>query len=165
MKLALSKIVPNDDNPRTIKEKEFNELVESLIEFPEMAEARPIILNKNNLILGGNMRFKAMQHLEWNEAPVMVVDWSEEKQREFIIRDNISNGDWDYDVLANEWEQLKLEAWGLHIPEIEVESTNAPNLSIEEQYKVEVTCSNEEQQENLYNQLTNEGFDCRLLTL
>jgi hypothetical protein len=114
--IPISKVIPNSDNPRYIKEEKFKKLVQSLKDFPEMANARPIVVNKEMVALGGNMRLKAMQEAGWTEVPVKVVDWSEEKQREFIIKDNVGFGDWNWDELANTWDEMELDAWGLDVP-------------------------------------------------
>jgi hypothetical protein len=111
--IPISKVRPNEDNPRYIKEEKFKKLVQSLKDFPEMAKARPIVVNKEMVALGGNMRLKAMQEAGWSEVPVEIVDWSEEKQREFIIKDNVGFGDWDWDELANTWNSVELEEWGM----------------------------------------------------
>jgi len=111
--IPISKVIPNSDNPRYIKEEKFKKLVQSLKDFPEMANARPIVVNKEMVALGGNMRLKAMQEAGWKEVPVEIVDWSEEKQREFIIKDNVGFGDWDWDELANTWNSVELEEWGM----------------------------------------------------
>jgi DNA modification methylase len=84
-----------------------------------MANIRPIVCNTDMVILGGNMRFKAMQAAGWKEVPVEVVDWPEDKQAEFVIKDNVSGGEWDWDMLANQWDAEKLEAWGLDLPHID----------------------------------------------
>ncbi len=109
----------NPANPRIIKDDKFAKLVQSLKEFPEMANIRPIVCNTDMVILGGNMRFKAMQAAGWKEVPVEVVDWPEDKQAEFVIKDNVSGGEWDWDMLANQWDAEKLEAWGLDLPHID----------------------------------------------
>jgi len=114
--IAISKVRPNSDNPRYIKDEKFKKLVQSLRDFPEMANVRPIVVNKEMIVLGGNMRLKAMQEAGWSEVPVQVVDWSEEKQREFIIKDNVGFGEWDWDELANTWNEMELDAWGLDVP-------------------------------------------------
>jgi len=114
--IAINKVIPNSDNPRYIKEEKFKKLVQSLKDFPEMANARPIVVNKEMVALGGNMRLKAMQEAGWKEVPVKIVDWSEEKQREFIIKDNVGFGEWDWDELANTWDEMELDAWGLDVP-------------------------------------------------
>lgn len=114
--VKISKVRPNEDNPRYIKEEKFKKLVQSLKDFPEMANARPIVVNKDMVALGGNMRLKAMQEAGWKEVPVEIVDWTEEQQREFIIKDNVGFGEWDWDMIANEWDTEKLEDWGLDLP-------------------------------------------------
>lgn len=115
--VKISSIIPNKDNPRIIKDEKFNKLVKSLKEFPEMATVRPIVVNKEMVVLGGNMRLKAMIEAGWKEAPVQVVDWPEEKQREFIIKDNVGFGEWDWDMIANEWDTEQVQEWGLDIPD------------------------------------------------
>jgi hypothetical protein len=125
--IAISKVRPNSDNPRYIKDEKFKKLVQSLRDFPEMANVRPIVVNKEMVVLGGNMRLKAMQEAGWSEVPVQVVDWSEEKQREFIIKDNVGFGEWDWDELANTWNAEELKDWGLDVwqPEEEVDYSGA----------------------------------------
>jgi DNA modification methylase len=115
--VPISKVKANPANPRTIKDDKFAKLVESLKNFPEMANVRPIIVNADMVALGGNMRLKAMKDAGWKQVPVIVVDWPIEKQREFIIKDNVGFGDWDWDTLANEWDAEPLEDWGLDIPD------------------------------------------------
>jgi DNA modification methylase len=112
----IAEIKPNPNNPRIIKDEKFHKLVQSLKDFPEMASVRPIVVNQDMVILGGNMRFKAMKEAKWKQIPVEVVDWDEEKQREFIIKDNVGFGEWDWDDLANSWNAEELEAWGLDVP-------------------------------------------------
>lgn len=135
MQLRADQIKLNPNNPRIIKDDKFKKLVQSLKDFPEMAKIRPVVLNKEHIILGGNMRYKAMQEAGWTDIPVTIVDWSEEKQREFIIKDNVSGGEWDWDVLANEWDTELLDEWGLDTPdnwnEKEVEEDEAPEVSSE----------------------------------
>lgn len=114
--LPIRRIRPNADNPRYIKEDKFKKLVKSLRDFPEMANVRPIVVNTEMVVLGGNMRLKAMQEAGWQEVPVKVVDWPEEKQREFIIKDNVGFGEWDWDELANTWDAEELNEWGLDVP-------------------------------------------------
>ena len=115
--LKIAEVKENPNNPRILKDDKFKKLVKSLKEFPEMANVRPLVLNKENIILGGNMRFKAMKEAGWKEVPVQIVDWSIEKQNEFIIKDNVGFGEWDWDILANEWNTEELTEWGLDIPD------------------------------------------------
>lgn len=117
--IPLKDIKPNPNNPRIIKDDKFAKLVQSLKDLPEMATVRPIVVNADMVVLGGNMRLKAMKEAGWKEAPVEVVDWDEEKQRQFIIKDNVGFGEWDWDMIANEWDAEQLEEWGLYIPKFE----------------------------------------------
>lgn len=123
--VSITNIKPNPSNPRLIKDDKFKKLVQSLIDFPEMANVRPIVVNQDMVILGGNMRFKAMKEAKWKEIPVEVVDWDESKQREFIIKDNVGFGEWDWDDLANNWDAEELDKWGLDVPQFEAEQLEA----------------------------------------
>ena len=120
-KVKIGKIKPSPDNPRIIRDDKFKKLVRSLSDFPQMAEVRPIVVNKDGFIIGGNMRYKAMKEAGWKEVPVVMVDWDEAKQKEFVIKDNVGFGEWDWDALANEWSDLPLDDWGLDIPEFDEE--------------------------------------------
>lgn len=132
-KVPISQVKENPNNPRFIKDEKFKSLVKSIKEFPEMAEVRELVVNKDMVILGGNMRFKAMKEAGWTEVPVRIVDWPEEKQREFVVKDNVSGGEWDWESLANQYDMLELEDWGLELPNLleqkkEVEEDEAPEL-------------------------------------
>jgi len=134
--MKISDIKSNPNNPRIIKDENFKKLVQSIKDFPEMLDARPLVLNKDNVILGGNMRFRAAKEAGLKELPVKIVDWSEDKQKEFIIKDNVSGGDWDWDTLANEWSAEDLDKWGLETPDgwgepDEIEEDEAPEVSDE----------------------------------
>ena len=117
-KVSISEVKPNPSNPRIIKDAKFKKLVQSLKDFPEMASVRPIVVNSDMVVLGGNMRLKAMIEAGWDKVPVEVVEWGQEKQMEFIIKDNVGFGEWDWELLANEWDVDELEAWGLDVPEL-----------------------------------------------
>ena len=114
--IKVSDIKSNPNNPRVIKDDKFDKLVTSIKEFPEMLEARPIVVNPDMVVLGGNMRLKALKAAGVKEAPVYVSTWDEIKQKEFIIKDNVSFGEWDWDTLANEWDAEELGEWGLDLP-------------------------------------------------
>lgn len=136
LSVNITDIKPNPKNPRTIKDENFKKLVQSIKDFPEMLEVRPLVLNKDHIILGGNMRFKAAKEAGITDLPVQIVDWSKEKQDEFIIKDNVSGGEWDWDMLANEWDTDLLDDWGLELPDSikepeEVEEDEAPEVSSE----------------------------------
>ena len=122
-RMKLSTLKANPKNPRLIKDDKFRKLVKSIEEFPEMLEARPIVVNPDMIVIGGNMRFKACKAAGLKEAPVYMATWGETKDREFIIKDNVSSGENDFDILANEWDSLELDDWGLDVwqPEEETE--------------------------------------------
>jgi len=115
-KVKINAIKNNPKNPRLCKDDKFKKLVKSIKEFPEMESVRPIVVNKDMIILGGNMRYKAMIECGYKEVNVEVVDWSEQKQNEFIIKDNVGFGEWEWDEIANSWDMEQLEGWGLDLP-------------------------------------------------
>jgi len=122
--MKLSKIKSNPNNPRLIKDDKFKKLVQSISEFPEMMEKRPIVcvtdVDGSIFPLGGNMRLKALQELKYKDIPdswiLMADELTEEKRREFVIKDNVGFGEWDWDDLANNWDAEQLTDWGLDIP-------------------------------------------------
>ena len=116
-RVDIRQIRPNPDNPRFIKEGKFEKLVKSIKEFPEMLELRPIVVNQDMVVLGGNMRLKACEEAGIEQVPIIFADnLTEEQQKEFIIKDNSSFGEWDWDLLANEWDVDLLNEWGLDVP-------------------------------------------------
>lgn len=117
-KININKIKPNENNPRFIKDDKFKELVKSIQDFPEMLELRPIVVDENHMVLGGNMRLRACKEAGIKDVPIKVAEGlTEEQKREFIIKDNIGFGQWDWDILANEWDSESLNDWGLYVPE------------------------------------------------
>ena len=123
-KVKISEVKPNPNNPRLIKDDKFRKLVKSIQDFPDMLNVRPIVVNKDMIVLGGNMRLKAIKEAGHTEVAVEIVDWSEDKQKEFIVKDNVGYGEWDWDDLANNWDAQELTDWGLDIPNF----TTEPNL-------------------------------------
>ena len=116
VKTKISLIKTNPNNPRLIKDDKFKKLVKSIKEFPEMLSIRPIVVNEDNIVLGGNMRLKACKEAGLKEIPIIKTsDLTAEQQREFIVKDNVGFGEWDWDHLTNEWDLDKLEEWGLDI--------------------------------------------------
>jgi DNA modification methylase len=114
--IKIKDIKLNPNNPRLIKDAKFKKLVQSIKDFPEMLDIRPVVVNKDMIILGGNMRYKACVEAGIKEIPTIITDLTEAQQREFLIKDNTSGGEWDWDILANEWEAEQLEDWGLDLP-------------------------------------------------
>jgi hypothetical protein len=121
MKYELIKIglvKPNPNNPRLIKDEKFEKLVKSITEFPDMLKLRPIVVNEDMEVLGGNMRLKACIAAGLKEIPIIkAINLTPEQQKEFIIKDNVGYGEWDWDMLANEWDAIDLQEWGLDIPD------------------------------------------------
>ena len=115
--MKVSEIKSNPNNPRIIKDDKFKKLVQSIKDFPEMLELRPIVIDENNIVLGGNMRLKACIEAGLKDVPVKVAKGLNEKQKaEFIIKDNVGFGEWNWDTLANEWDSEQLTDWGLNLP-------------------------------------------------
>jgi len=128
-KIHISKIQENKKNPRVIKGYKFEKLVKSIKDFPKMMELRPIIVNDQNVILGGNMRYKAAVEAGLNEVfIVQAKNLTPKQQEEFIIKDNSSFGEWDWDILANEWEIKELSDWGLDLPKIYFDEDKEPEI-------------------------------------
>ena len=114
--LKTKDIKPNPNNPRIIKDDKFAKLVQSIKDFPEMLELRPIVIDADNIVLGGNMRLKALTELGVKEVPVIKAeDLTEDQKRQFIIKDNVGFGEWEWDILANEWDEKELNEWGLDL--------------------------------------------------
>lgn len=212
-KVKVTQVAVNAANPRLITEEKFHKLVISLLVFPKMLEYRPVVVDDKLTALGGNMRVKALQHINemsleeitqtfgtnkdfqakteaeqrqiiefwqaWKQQPTIPIikasTLSEAEQREFIIKDNVSFGKWDWDMLANEWETDKLIDWGMDVWEPVEENENNNNDNIEDlkdlsnkivsEFKIEVDCLNEQTQEELFNELNGRGLKCRILTL
>jgi hypothetical protein len=112
----ISEVKPNPNNPRIIKDDKFAKLVQSIKDFPKMLEIRPIVVNADMIVLGGNMRLKACKEAGLKKVHIIKADdLTEEQQREFIIKDNVSGGEWDWEQLANEWNSEDLDKWGLDV--------------------------------------------------
>jgi len=123
--MRITDIKPNPNNPRIIKDNKFKLLVKSIQEFPEMLELRPIVIDENNIVLGGNMRLKACIEAGLTDVPVKVASLTEQQKNEFIIKDNVGFGEWDWDDLANNWNVEELTDWGLDIPNFDSEVLEA----------------------------------------
>jgi DNA modification methylase len=137
--MNINEIKPNPNNPRIIKDDKFKKLVKSIQDFPQMLELRPIVIDENNIVLGGNMRLKACIEAGLTDVPVkQAKELTEEQKKEFIVKDNVGYGEWDWDDLANNWDEQLLTEWGLDIPnfdanvlEAEEDGFSAPEGGIE----------------------------------
>jgi site-specific DNA-methyltransferase (adenine-specific) len=130
MQVKISAIKANKNNPRQIKDDKFKKLVQSIREFPEMLEKRPLVcftdVDGKYVVLGGNMRLKASQEVGLKEIPIVLADdWTQEQRDEFLIKDNVGFGEWDWDQLANEWDVELLDKWGLDVPNFDKEVLEA----------------------------------------
>lgn len=170
-KVLIKNIKMNPNNPRIIKDDKFKKLVKSIKEFPEMLEVRPIVVDDDMVILGGNMRTKACMEAGLKEVFIIKFsDLSEEKKKEFIIKDNVGYGEWDFDMLIQDWNVDNLIEWGLDVPESiddEEQKKEEKDLSddIKNDFRIEILFNNEKEQEIAYNELKNNGYECRILTL
>lgn len=145
--LKINEIKINPNNPRLIKDVNFKRLVQSVTDFPEMLNLRPIVVNKDMVILGGNMRYKACIEAGIKEVPVIIADnLTPEQENEFLIKDNVSGGEWDWDILANVWNAEELENWGLNIPifiedqDIDFDNINSNEDRSSDKQSKSVTC-------------------------
>ena len=168
--LRLSDLKLNEANPRVIKDDKFKKLVESIKSFPQMMELRPIVVDEMNVIQGGNMRYRALVELGYKEVPEGWVkqgkELTPEQWREFVIKDNVGFGEWDFEMLANEWNADELQEWGLDLP-VSLGTIDPKDLSnqLKETFEVIISCTDETHQEQVYNKMIGEGYECRVLTL
>jgi len=167
--MLITDIKPNPNNPRLIKDNKFKQLVKSIQDFPQMLELRPIVIDENNMVLGGNMRLKACIEAGLKDVPVkQAKDLTEAQKKEFIIKDNVGFGEHDWSELANNWDVELIQEWGLDIPNFEqIDEKEQIDLSdkLKSEFKIEIICKSEEEQEQTYNKLIEQNYECRLLTL
>jgi hypothetical protein len=132
IKVKISEVKSNPNNPRIIKDDKFQKLVKSIKEFPEMLSIRPIVVNSDMVVLGGNMRLKACKEAGLKEIVIIKADdLTEEQQNQFIIKDNVSFGEWDWDELANKWDEKSLKEWGI---DLNINFDFQPNLNPTSEY-------------------------------
>jgi hypothetical protein len=164
--VSINEVKSNPNNPRIIKDDKFKKLVTSIKELPQMLELRPIVVNEDMVVLGGNMRLKACKEAGLKEIPIIKAsELNEEQQRAFIIKDNVGFGEWDWDALANEWDAEQLAEWGLDVPNFDAGELDDLSEQIQPTFRIEVLCKDEEHQEKTYNKLIADGHECKLLTL
>jgi DNA modification methylase len=140
-KVKISEVKANPNNPRLIKDDKFKKLVKSIQEFPEMLSLRPIVVNADMIVLGGNMRLKACKEAGLKEVDIIKADdLTEEQQKQFIIKDNVGFGEWDWEDLANNWDSEQLTNWGLDIPDFKTEVLEAEedDYQIPEELKTDI---------------------------
>lgn len=167
----LTEIKLNPDNPRTISKKDMDLLVKSLKDFPEMLELREIVVDETMTVLGGNMRTLALRKVGVKEATAKIVSGlTPEQKREFIIKDNSNYGTYDLDALANSWGDLPLVDWGVDLPADWLGGGSGPSgiadageSNYKEQYGVIIICKSAEHQEEVYNKILADGYECKVV--
>lgn len=167
--VKLYKIKGNPKNPRIIKNDKYKKLVASIKEFPQMLEKRPIVVDEDMMVLGGNMRLKASKDAGLKEVWIDIAEgWTKEQKDEFVVKDNVNFGEWEWDMLANDWDSVKLADWGLDVWQNEDDEQNNDvndiSDNIAEEYRVEIELTSEREQEQVFNELTQKGYKCRILT-
>jgi ParB-like chromosome segregation protein Spo0J len=156
-------IIAHPNNPRIIKDDKFKRLVKSIQEFPEMLELRPIVVDDNYVVLGGNMRLRACKEAGLTRVPIIKASaLTAEQQKRFIIADNVGFGEWDWDTLANEWDPNQLVEWGLDVPIFDPETNDQDEPVKNESYIIEVKCDDEDSRQAIYNKMIELGFNCYL---
>ena len=165
----ISQVKTNPNNPRIIKNDKFQKLVKSIQEFPEMLKLRPIVVDEDMMVLGGNMRLKASKDAGLKQVWIEIAEGlTEAQKKEFIVKDNVGFGEWEWDMLANELDSVQLAEWGLDVWQNEDDEQNNDvndiSDNIAEEYRVEIELTSEREQEQVYNELTKKGYKCRILT-
>lgn len=137
-RVPITEVKANPSNPRTIRDEAFQKLVKSIREFPQMLELRPLVVDADGVVLGGNMRLRACQSAGLTEVPVVFASsLTREQQREFIIKDNVGYGEWEWDVLATEWDVSQLAEWGLDVPDAIDAAQDGEEVEIEQSVQLE----------------------------
>jgi ParB-like chromosome segregation protein Spo0J len=169
-KVSIGLVKSNPSNPRVIKDNKFRKLVKSIKDFPEMLEIRPIVVDDNMIVLGGNMRLKACKEAQLNEIYIIKVNnLTKEQQAEFIIKDNSSFGEWDWDVLKDEWDVILLDDWGLDVPEEKEnnddddDDDNDEQPIISQMWFLNIQMDNENDCQIWYEKLQAEGLNCKIV--
>lgn len=164
-KVNINEVKTNPKNPRLIKDDKFRKLVKSIEEFPQMLELRPIVVDENNIVLGGNMRLKACKEAGLKEVFIVKAEGLTELQKdEFIVKDNVGFGEWDWDILANEWDADKLDEWGLDVPIFkEHEEIEPSGYDLTQKWFLNIEFENEQDCEKWYNSLIEEGLICKIV--
>ncbi len=151
--VKISQVKGNPNNPRIIKNDKFKKLVKSIQEFPEMLKLRPIVVDENMIVLGGNMRLKASKDAGLKEVWIEIAEGlTEEQKKEFIVKDNVGFGEWEWDMLANEWDSVQLAEWGLDVwqNEDDIETTDEFSLPDGEKSNLEqITYTLTKEQSNI----------------
>jgi hypothetical protein len=154
-------LIPHPNNPRFIRDDKFKKLVKSIKDFPEMLDLRPIIVDQNMIVLGGNMRLRACKEAGIERVPVIKAGHlTADQQTQFIIKDNVGFGEWDYDILANCFDENDLIEWGIDLPMFAPLVDEKEPSEPKESFIIEVKCADLDDREKQYNKLIEQGFSC-----
>lgn len=159
-------IKSNPNNPRVIRDAKYKQLLKSIKDFPQMLNLRPLVIDENNMVLGGNMRLKALKELGYKEVPVMKADeLNDEQKKEFIIKDNLPYGEWDTEMLANEWDTEQLQEWGLDVPSWDPqEETEPSDYDQQQNWFLNIRFATEQECQQWYERLLKEGLDIKIVS-
>jgi hypothetical protein len=153
--VKISKVKGNPSNPRMIKNDKFKKLVKSIQEFPEMLKLRPIVVDEDMMVLGGNMRLKASKDAGLKEVWIEIAEGlTEEQKKEFIVKDNVGFGEWEWDMLGNEWDSVQLAEWGLDVWQNEDDLEDIEEIvDFSESVNFIIKCNNLKQLEEMQTKL------------
>ena len=155
----------NPKNPRIIKDSRFKDAVKSIKAFPQMLQLRPIVVNAEMMILGGDKRYLASVEAGLLEVPIIIADnLTEAQQREFVIKDNVGFGEWDWELLAKDWDAVELGEWGLEFDDNTETSPEAAPIDNASAWFLSIEFDSEQDAESLYNRLESEGYKCKIVT-
>jgi ParB-like chromosome segregation protein Spo0J len=161
-KVGIETIFENPTNPRSINKHKFQKLVNSVKDFPEMLSLRPIVVNGDMVILGGNMRYKACKEIGLKEVYIIqAADLTDKQAEEFIIKDNVGFGEWDWDVLANDWDIKELEDWGLDGFPFEEDEKEEEEIDIKSWF-LNIEFETETEVQNWYEKLKKENLNLKI---
>lgn len=161
----IDSIFSNEKNPRIIRDKKFIDLCKSIKDFPEMRSLRPIIVNKEGVILGGNMRHKGEREVGNKTVYIIrALHFTKAQEEEFIIKDNLGFGEWDWEILANEWDQNLLVEWGMDLPKESGENADQSDVTPLQEFYLNVKCRDENHAKELYQHFHGEGLEVKIIT-
>ena len=160
--MNIKEIKFNNTNPRTISDSKLEQLKKSIKEFPKMLELRPLVIDEDNIVLGGNMRLKACRELGITDIPVKKIEGlTQEQKNEFIIKDNLGYGEWDWDILFEDWNIEQLKDWGMDIKDDEYKEIEEDED--EGDWFLNIEFTNEADVEYWFDKLKNEGLKCKII--
>ena len=167
--VSIKDVKMNENNPRFIKDDKFKKLVKSIKDFPEMLNVRPIVVDEDMIVLGGNMRLKACQSAGLKQVSIIKFNnLTEDKKKEFIVKDNVGYGEWDFDYLSTQWDSISLDEWGLDVPKFDLGNGDEPeekDVKIHSMFQITIDFENESELKENYDRLLLLGYTCKILQI